>query len=57
VNVRATGADLLVSANPGCTLQLAHALAASGLAMPVAHIAEVVEASIMGRPPEELTRG
>jgi len=48
-SVHATGADLLVSANPGCTLQLAQALAAAGQPMPVAHIAEVIDASIMGR--------
>ena len=56
-NVRATGADLLVSTNPGCTLQLAQALAAGGEPMPVAHVAEVVDASIMGQSPEYLTRG
>jgi glycolate oxidase iron-sulfur subunit len=49
--VAATGADLLVSANPGCSLQIAQALAASGgEAMPVAHIAEVLDASIRGLP-------
>jgi glycolate oxidase iron-sulfur subunit len=48
--VRATGADLLVSANPGCTLQISRALAATGAAMPMAHIAEVLDASIQGQP-------
>ncbi|MBO0824541.1 MAG: 4Fe-4S dicluster domain-containing protein [Actinobacteria bacterium] len=52
--VRATGADLLVSGNPGCTMQLAQALAATGQPMPVAHIAEVLDASILGRPPGHL---
>jgi glycolate oxidase iron-sulfur subunit len=47
-NVAATGADLLVSANPGCSLQIAQALAAAGRPMPVAHIAEVLDASISG---------
>ena len=56
-NVQATGADLLVSANPGCSLQIAQALAAAGRPMPVAHIAEVVDASISGRSPEALRRG
>jgi glycolate oxidase iron-sulfur subunit len=55
--VRATGADLLVSANPGCSLQLAQALAAAGQPMPVAHIAEVIDASITGRPPATLLGG
>ena len=49
--VAATGADLLVSANPGCSLQIAQALVAAGdRPMPVAHIAEVLDASIRGRP-------
>jgi glycolate oxidase iron-sulfur subunit len=47
--VRATKADLLVSGNPGCTLQIARALAATGQPMPVAHVAEVLDASIMGK--------
>ncbi len=47
-NVRATGAELLVSANPGCSLQISQALAAAGQPMPVAHIAEVLDAAIAG---------
>jgi glycolate oxidase iron-sulfur subunit len=46
--VLATGADLLVSANPGCALQISSALAARGAALPMAHIAEVLDASIRG---------
>jgi glycolate oxidase iron-sulfur subunit len=53
-NVRATGAELLVSANPGCSLQIAQALAADGEPMPVAHIAEVLDAAIAGRPARDL---
>jgi glycolate oxidase iron-sulfur subunit len=45
-NVAATGADLLVAGNPGCAMQIASALAARGAAMPMAHIAEVLDASI-----------
>ncbi len=52
--MRATGADLLVSANPGCSLQIAQALAADGQPMPVAHIAEVLDAAIAGRPARDL---
>ena len=49
--IQATGADLVVSGNPGCSLQIAAALAASGRATPaVAHIAEVLDASISGLP-------
>ena len=46
--VAATGAGLLVSANPGCAMQIASALAARGTQMPMAHIAEVLDASIRG---------
>jgi glycolate oxidase iron-sulfur subunit len=53
-SVRATEADLVVSGNPGCTLQIAQALAATGGPMPVAHIAEVLDASIMGKGPDTL---
>jgi glycolate oxidase iron-sulfur subunit len=37
-----------VSANPGCAMQIASALAAHGTRMPMAHIAEVLDASIRG---------
>jgi glycolate oxidase iron-sulfur subunit len=47
--VQATNADLLVSANPGCSLQISQGLSASGQSMPVAHIAEVLDASIQAR--------
>ncbi|HTA09464.1 MAG TPA: heterodisulfide reductase-related iron-sulfur binding cluster, partial [Streptosporangiaceae bacterium] len=53
-SVAATGADLLVSGNPGCSLQIAQALAAAGQPMPVAHIAEVLDAAIRGRPARDL---
>ncbi len=54
--VRATGASLVVSANPGCSLQIAAALADTGGSAPaVAHIAEVLDASIRGRPASSLT--
>src|SRR5580704_5219814 len=44
------GAPLLVSANPGCSLQIAAALADRGQDIAVAHTAEVLDASIRGRP-------
>ena len=53
-SVAATGADLLVSANPGCSLQIAQALAAQGKPMPMAHIAEVLDVAISGRPARQL---
>jgi len=49
--LRSTGARLVVSANPGCSLQIASALAADGGGpVAVAHIAEVLDASIRGLP-------
>jgi len=49
-SVLATGAPLLISANPGCSLQIASALAERGQDIAVAHTAEVLDASIRGRP-------
>jgi glycolate oxidase iron-sulfur subunit len=55
--IRATGASLVVSANPGCSLQIASALAAagSGDVPAVVHIAEVLDASFRGLPVTDLT--
>jgi glycolate oxidase iron-sulfur subunit len=53
-NVAASGADLLVAGNPGCAMQIASALAARGAAMPMAHIAEVLDASIRNAGPAAL---
>ena len=44
-----TGAPLLISANPGCSLQIASALASRGEHIAVAHTAEILDASIRGR--------
>jgi len=49
-SVLAAGAPLLISANPGCSLQIASALARRGQNIAVAHTAEVLDASIRGRP-------
>jgi len=46
--VRASGAPLLISANPGCSLQIAAALEARGETIAVAHTAQVLDASIRG---------
>jgi glycolate oxidase iron-sulfur subunit len=48
--VLAAGAPLLISANPGCSLQIASALAARGEHVAVAHTAEVLDASLRGLP-------
>ncbi|HET9690629.1 MAG TPA: heterodisulfide reductase-related iron-sulfur binding cluster [Acidimicrobiales bacterium] len=47
-NVAATGAELLVTANPGCAMQIAAALARRGRAVRLAHTVEVLDASIRG---------
>jgi glycolate oxidase iron-sulfur subunit len=53
----ATGADLLATANPGCLLQLRASLARLGERLPMAHVMEVLDASIRGAPPGELLDG
>lgn len=52
--VAATGADLLVAANPGCTLQIAAALRRRGVELPVAHTVDVLDASLRGHSPNSL---
>jgi glycolate oxidase iron-sulfur subunit len=53
-NVARTGADLLVTANPGCMLQIANGLSRNGTQMSMAHTVEVLDASISGRLPADL---
>jgi glycolate oxidase iron-sulfur subunit len=53
-NVLATGADLLVTANPGCLLQIRASLERKGEHLPMAHVVEVLDASIRGEPVESL---
>ena len=48
--VLATGAGLMVTANPGCWMQVATSLARMGQRMPVAHTVQVLDASISGTP-------
>lgn len=47
-NVLAAGADLLVTANPGCHLQIQASLRRQGHDLPAAHLMELVDASIQG---------
>jgi glycolate oxidase iron-sulfur subunit len=49
-SVAASGASLLISANPGCTLQISSALAARGVSLRTAHTAEILDASLNGVP-------
>ncbi|HEY1616664.1 MAG TPA: (Fe-S)-binding protein, partial [Streptosporangiaceae bacterium] len=53
--VRETGAGLLISANPGCAMQIGAALRDLGTVMPVAHTAQVLDASLRGLSPAALT--
>ena len=47
-NVLTVGADLLASANPGCTLQIAKILRQRGTTLPAAHPIEILDASLRG---------
>jgi glycolate oxidase iron-sulfur subunit len=42
-NVLATGAEIVVSANPGCMLQLTAGLAEAGRRLPVRHLVELLD--------------
>ena len=53
-HVLATGADMLVTANPGCLLQLQAAAARAGRRLALAHTVEVLDASIRGVGPPTL---
>jgi glycolate oxidase iron-sulfur subunit len=53
-NVVATGASLLVTANPGCLMQVASSLERAGRHIALAHTVEVLDASIRGLPVESL---
>lgn len=47
-----TRADVLVSANPGCLLQIDSSLRAQGRAMPTLHWIQLLDAAIQGRMPK-----
>ncbi|MGA8847276.1 MAG: heterodisulfide reductase-related iron-sulfur binding cluster [Nocardioides sp.] len=49
-NIVATGAQVLVTANPGCLMQVTSAIERSGHEMAMAHTIEVLDASIRGVP-------
>ncbi|MBV9380228.1 MAG: (Fe-S)-binding protein, partial [Streptosporangiaceae bacterium] len=48
--VLATGARLVISANPGCTLQITAELGRRGESIAAVHTAEILDASIRGLP-------
>ncbi len=51
-NVLATGADLLVTANPGCLMQVAASARRLGESIALAHTVQVLDASIRGLQPD-----
>jgi glycolate oxidase iron-sulfur subunit len=55
-DVLATGAQLLVTANPGCLMQIAAATGRAGGRIAVAHTAQILDASILGRSVDDLVR-
>ena len=48
-HVRATGADAVVTANPGCIIQIAQGLAANGASIQVRHIVELLDEAYRSR--------
>ena len=53
-NVLATEAELLITANPGCLMQVAASLRRTGGSISLAHTAQVLDASIRGLPVQTL---
>jgi glycolate oxidase iron-sulfur subunit len=47
----ASGAQAIVSSNPGCLLQLRAAIRRAGRSLPILHLAEALDASLQGRVP------
>jgi len=57
-NLLTTGAEAVLSANPGCLLQLMNGLRRRGMkAMPAFHMVELLDASIRGVPADALLHG
>ena len=55
-SVLATGAELLVTANPGCLMQVAASVERLGGRLDLAHTVEVLDASMRGRSVEQMNR-
>jgi glycolate oxidase iron-sulfur subunit len=53
-NCLSTNPDLIVSANPGCLVQLASGLKRAGKQIPVLHMIELMDAAIQGTPAADL---
>lgn len=48
-NILKTGAEAIVSSNPGCLLQIGSGLENAGRSLPVRHLVELLDASISGK--------
>jgi glycolate oxidase iron-sulfur subunit len=55
-SVLATGAELMVTANPGCLMQVAASVERLGGRIGLAHTVELLDASLRGRSAEQMTR-
>jgi glycolate oxidase iron-sulfur subunit len=55
-NVLSTGAEMVVSGNPGCLLQISAGLQRAGRKIPIRHTVELLDASIRGVSAETLIR-
>lgn len=53
-NTLSTHPDVVVSANPGCLMQLSAGLKRAGRRVPVLHMIEILDAAIQGTPAAEL---
>jgi len=47
-NIESTGAEAVVTANPGCILQIQAGLRARGLDLPVLHLVEILDRAYGG---------
>lgn len=56
-NIRATGADAVVTANPGCVIQIVQGLRAAGQTIPVFHLVELLDRAYDGGVSPEHERG
>jgi glycolate oxidase iron-sulfur subunit len=56
-NLLATGAEAIAAGNPGCTLQIAGRLRARGRELAIYHPIQLLDASIRGKQPIQMTRG
>jgi glycolate oxidase iron-sulfur subunit len=56
-NVLATGASTVVTANPGCIIQIAQGLRARGALLDVVHLVDILDESYRNAPSPPLPSG